>query len=103
MKKDYTLSQKKSVTFEPRNSGEISYFFEENKEKYHEMWIVLTKKKYANPQPVSPHEALTEAIRHGLIDSCTKSINELFILAQNRQDLWCPNLMCLYITLYLFL
>ena len=41
------------------------------------MWIVLTKKKYENPQPVSPFEALTEAIRHGLIDSRTKSVDKL--------------------------
>ena len=67
---------KPSATFEPRNVDELSHFFEVNKDKYHEIWVVLTKKKYANPQPVSAYEALTEAIRHGLIDSRTKSVGE---------------------------
>jgi len=66
----------KSVTFEPKNAEELSRFFEVNKDKYHEIWIVLNKKKRAKAQPASPFEALTEAIRHGLIDSRTKSLGD---------------------------
>jgi hypothetical protein len=36
----------------------------------------LTKKKYANPQPVSFTQAVTEAVEQGLIDSQTKTLNE---------------------------
>lgn len=74
--KDDKSSIKKLITFEPKNVNELSHFFKVNKDKYHEIWIVLAKKKYANPQPVSAIEALTEAIRHGLIDSRTKSLND---------------------------
>jgi hypothetical protein len=42
-----------SVTFGPKNASEIGQFFEENKEKYREIWVVITKKKVANPQSVS--------------------------------------------------
>ncbi len=66
-----------SVSFEPKNVEELRYFFGTNKDKYHEIWIVLSKKKYANPQPVSFNETVAEAVRQGLIDSRSKSLNEL--------------------------
>ena len=49
-----------SVTFEPQNASELKQFFEKNKEKYHEIWVVITKKKAANPQPLSFNQALTK-------------------------------------------
>jgi hypothetical protein len=66
---------RKTITYEPTTPEDLSHFFSLHKEEYQEMWIILTKKQHANPQPVSPGEAITEAIRHGLIDSRTKSID----------------------------
>jgi hypothetical protein len=51
----------KSVTFEPQNNPELKHFFEENKDKYHEIWVIITKKKSVNPQSVSFNQALREA------------------------------------------
>jgi hypothetical protein len=67
---------KGSVAFEPRNLEELRCFFKANKDEFHEIWIILTKKKYANPQPVSFNEAVSEAVRQGLIDSRTKTMDE---------------------------
>ena len=64
-----------SITFEPQNVSELKRFFEENKEKYHEIWIVITKKKAAHTQPISFDQALAEAKKQGLIDSRTRSID----------------------------
>jgi uncharacterized protein YdeI (YjbR/CyaY-like superfamily) len=65
-----------SVTFEPKNAKELAHFFEINRDNYHEIWIIITKKKHVDPQPVTFYEAVTEAIKQGLIDSQTKSLNE---------------------------
>ena len=65
-----------SVTFEPQNILELKRFFEENKDKHHEIWIIIKNKKAANPQPVSFNQAISEAIKQGLIDSRTKNIDE---------------------------
>jgi hypothetical protein len=65
-----------SAIFEPQNVSELKRFFGENKDTYHEIWVVITKKKAANPQPVSFNQALTEAKKQGLIDSRTKTIDE---------------------------
>ncbi len=65
-----------SVTFEPENAGELARFFENEKDKYHEIWIVITKKEHADPQPVTFSEAVREAVKQGLIDSRTKTLNE---------------------------
>ena len=65
-----------SVTFEPKNASELKQFFEENKDKCHEIWVIITKKKTANPQLLSFNQALTEAKKQGLIDSRTKTIDE---------------------------
>ena len=65
-----------SVTFEPENAGELARFFETNKDSYHEIWVVLTKKAHADPQPVSFADAVNEAVKQGLIDSRTKTLNE---------------------------
>ncbi len=68
--------QVKSVTFAPESVEELARFFETNKERYHEIWIVITKKEHADPQPVSFNDAVSEAVNQGLIDSRTKSLNE---------------------------
>ncbi len=76
MRKESERDERQSATFEPRTPCELSHFFEANKDRYDEIWVVLTKKKHADPQPVSGHEALKEAIRHGLIDSRTRSLGK---------------------------
>ncbi len=65
-----------SVIFEPQEVHDLKRFFEENKNEVHEIWVIITKKKAANPQPVSFIQALEEAKKQGLIDSRTKTINE---------------------------
>ena len=65
-----------SVSFEPRNEEELRLFFQANKDKYHEIWIVLSNKKYVDPQPVSFNETVVEAVSQGLIDSRSKSLSE---------------------------
>ena len=64
------------MTFEPRNAEELAHFFKTSRDRYHEIWIVITKKEHADPQPVTFNEAVTEAGKQGLIDSRTKSLNE---------------------------
>ena len=75
-KKEEDTALKDSVAFEPGNLEELRCFFETNKDKVHEIWIILTKKKYMNPQPVSFNEAVSEAVKQGLIDSRTKTLDE---------------------------
>ena len=53
-------TEEASVSFEPKNAEELRRFFEANKNKYNEIWIILTNKKYADPQPVSFNEAVSE-------------------------------------------
>ena len=65
-----------SVSFEPKNASELKKFFEENKDGYHEIWVIITKKTAADPQPVSFNQALDEAKKQGLIDSRTKTIDD---------------------------
>jgi uncharacterized protein YdeI (YjbR/CyaY-like superfamily) len=65
-----------SVTFEPKSLDELKQFLEENKDKHHEIWIIIKNKNAANPQPVSFNQAISEAIKQGLIDSRTKNIDE---------------------------
>jgi hypothetical protein len=65
-----------SVTFEPKNVQELAHFFETNRDNYHEIWIVISKKNHVDSQPVTFYEAVTEAIKQGLTDSRTKSLNE---------------------------
>jgi hypothetical protein len=65
-----------SVTFEPRTAEELADFFKTRRDSYHEIWIVISKKKHADPQPVTFEEAVAEAVKQGLIDSRTKSLNE---------------------------
>ena len=64
-----------SITYEPKNTQDLTTFLENNKEKYHEIWIVINKKKFSNPQPVSFNEAITIAIGQGIVDSRTKSLD----------------------------
>jgi len=68
--------EKSSISFEPKSASELAAFLRANKDSFHEVWIILTKKKYANPQPVSFTQAVAEAISQGLVDNQTKTINE---------------------------
>jgi hypothetical protein len=70
------MLKEKSATFEPKSVDELSRFFEINKNRRNEIWIILTKKKHVDLQPVSFDEAVSEAVKHGLIDSRIKSLNE---------------------------
>jgi hypothetical protein len=70
------MNAKGSITYEPKNTQDLTAFLENNKEKYHEIWIIITKKEFSNPQPVSFNEAVTLAIVQGLVDSRTKSLND---------------------------
>lgn len=56
-----------SIIFEPQNVSGLKQFFEDNNEKYHEIWVVITKKKIVNPQPLSFNQALSEAKNKGLL------------------------------------
>lgn len=68
--------KRKSVIHEPKDATKPAKFFAKKKDEYQEIRIVLTKKKYANPQPVSATEAVIETIRHNHIDTRTKSLNQ---------------------------
>ena len=65
-----------SVTFEPKSLEELKRFFEENKDKHHEIWVIITNKKAANPRVVSFNQVVSEAKRQGLIDSRIKNLDE---------------------------
>jgi len=64
-----------SVTFEPASLDELKRFFEASKDRYHEIWIIITNKKTANPQAVSFSQVVSEAINQGLIDSRIKNVD----------------------------
>jgi hypothetical protein len=66
-----------SIRYEPKSIDDLISFLKANKDKYHEIWVVLTKKAHANPQPVSFNEAVREAIAQGLVDSRTKTLDEV--------------------------
>lgn len=70
------MTAKNSIVYDNKNVGDLSDFLKSNKEKFHEIWIVLVKKKFANPQPVSFSEADNITVEQGLIDSKTKSLDE---------------------------
>ena len=65
-----------SVTFEPESPAALKRFFEENKDKYHEIWIIITNKKTERPQLVSFDQVIDEAKKQGLIDSRIKNVDE---------------------------
>ena len=65
-----------SVTFEKESLPALAQFFKENKDKYHEIWIIITNKKNASIQSVSFNQVITEAVKQGLIDSRIKNIDE---------------------------
>jgi hypothetical protein len=74
--KGKAMAKNDSVAFEPKNAEELRRFLEANKDRYHEIWVVLSNKKYADPQPVSFDEAVSEALKQGMIDSRTKRLSE---------------------------
>jgi len=65
-----------SVTFEPKSLEELRQFFEKNKGKYHEIWVIITNKKATNPQIVPFNQVVNEARNQGLIDSRIRNVNE---------------------------
>jgi hypothetical protein len=65
-----------SVTFEPKNITALKEFLEENKNQYHEIWIIITNKKTENPQPVPFTQVVEEAKRQGLIDSRIRNVDD---------------------------
>ena len=65
-----------SVNFEPKSPGELRQFFMENKDRYHEIWVIITNKKAANPQVVSFDQVISEAKKQGLIDSRIKNLDD---------------------------
>ncbi len=65
-----------SVNFEPKSLGDLSQFLEENKDTYHEIWVIITNKKAAFPQVVSFNDVVSEAKKQGLIDSRIKNVDE---------------------------
>ena len=65
-----------SVSFEPKTLGELTQFFEENKDKYHEMWVIIKNKKSQSPQIVSFNDVVSEARKQGLIDSRIKNVDK---------------------------
>jgi hypothetical protein len=68
-------TQTASVSFEPQTVEDLRRFFAANRNRFHEIWVVLTNKKYADPQPVSFNEAVAEAVKQGLVDSRTKTLS----------------------------
>jgi len=70
------MASDSSIIYEPQNIDDLSSFLKANKDKYHEIWVVLIKKEHANPQPVSFSEAVSLAIEQGLVDSRTKTLDE---------------------------
>jgi len=65
-----------SIIFEPKSLPELRRFLEENKNIHHEIWVVITNKKAANPQVVSFNDVISEAKKQGLIDSRIKKIDD---------------------------
>ncbi len=65
-----------SLTFEPKSLADLRQFFEENKDKFHEIWVVIANKKAVNPQIISFNEVVNEAKKQGLIDSRIKKIDD---------------------------
>jgi len=66
-----------SISYEPKDIDDLAEFLKKNKEKYHEIWVILIKKAYVDPQPVSFDVAVREAIAQGLVDSRTKTLDDL--------------------------
>ncbi len=64
------------MTFEPKRLTALREFLEENKNRYHEIWIIITNKKTENPQPVSFDQVIEEAKKQGLIDSRIKNVDK---------------------------
>ena len=69
-------SENSTVSFEPKNEEELAQFFKAHKDSRHEIWIILTKKTCTNPQPVSFNQAISIAVKLGLVDSRTKTLSE---------------------------
>lgn len=70
------MAAKGSVSYEPKNANDLSIFLKANKDQFHEIWIIITKKTRGSIQPVSFDEAVTEALALGLVDSRIKKLDE---------------------------
>ena len=64
-----------SISFEPKSLGELTQFLEENKDKHHEIWVIITNKKARSAQEVSFNDVVSEGRKQGLIDSRIKNID----------------------------
>ena len=74
------------VSFEPKSLEELTQFLEENKDIYHEIWIIITNKKAVFPQAVSFNDVVSEAKKQGLIDSRIKNIdNEKYMIRLTKR------------------
>jgi hypothetical protein len=65
-----------SVSFEPKTIEDLRRFFEINKDKYHELLVVLTKKKLLLGSRLRSMRRLTKLLCKGLIDSRSKALSE---------------------------
>ena len=65
-----------SVSFEPKNAQDLKHFLEANKEKYHEIWIIIEKKSRIDLQPLTFKDAVSLAIAQGLVDNRKKTLDE---------------------------
>ncbi len=75
------MANQRSIIYEPKDPEDLARFLKINKEKYHEIWVVLVKKTRVDPQPVSFNEAVTMAVELGLVDNRTKSLdNERYMV-----------------------
>jgi len=75
-----------SISFEPKSLGELSHFFEKNKDIYLEIWIIISNRKVASPKAVSFNDVVSEAKKQGLIDSRIKNIdNEKYMIRLTKR------------------
>jgi hypothetical protein len=74
-----------SISFEPKKVEDLRRFFKINKDKHHQLWVILTKKKIVAKQPVAFNEAVNEAVMQGLIDSRPKGLSEKYAVRFTRR------------------
>ena len=70
------MTDEGSIQYEPKDPEDLTRFLKVNKEKCHEIWVVLIKKTRVDPQPVSFKEAVSRALELGLVDSRIKTLDD---------------------------
>ncbi len=76
----------------PKTRGSF-HFFETEKDRHNDLWVVITKKVFVSPPPVSFAEAVAEAIKQGLVDSRAKTLSaEKYAIrfTKRRSRVECP-------------